>query len=304
MGFMNKVIRLDQNTGDWLEWRNGGVGASDAPIILGLSPWKTPYQLYLEKITGETSFQGNQATQKGVHLESVARSFAEEDLNTIFSPKCYQHFEYDWMRASLDGISMDGEILEIKCPYKPHDPKSDHQLALDGKIPDKYYAQIQHQLEVSGATKGYYYSFDGEKGVIVPFERDEGFINKLIEKEKAFWECIQNLKPPKLTIRDYQVVEDQDVCKKADRVLQLRKEFETIKQELDALELELKTAYAQETGAIIGHLKITRFLKKGSIDYTAIPELKGVDLECYRRPMSIGYRLSELYENRSHRDLS
>ena len=301
---MSKVIRLNQNTEEWLSWRNGGIGASDAPVILGQSPWKTPYQLYIEKTTGETSFQGNQATNKGHRLESFARKAAEEELNMIFHPKCYQHVEYSWMRASLDGISMDGEILEIKCPYNPNDPKSDHQLALNGEIPEKYYAQLQHQLAVAQASKGYYYSFDGEKGVVIPFERDEDFILKLIDKEKAFCECLQKLKPPKLTVRDYQVFEGEELCKKADRVLTLRKEAEAVKEELDALESELKTEYAQETGAILGNLRITRFLKKGSIDYTAIPEIKEVDLERYRRPMSIGYRLSEVHENRIHQVLS
>ena len=289
---MSKVIRFDQNTENWLSWRSKGIGASDAPIILGKSPWKTPYQLYLEKVTGKEFFQENPATQKGKLLEAPARKAAEKDLNTIFSPKCYQHHEHNWMRASLDGISMEGEILEIKCPYNPQSPKSDHQLALEGKIPEKYYAQLQHQLEVTQAQKGYYYSFDGEKGVVVPFTRDDDFIQKLIEEEKAFWEGVQKLQPPKLTTRDYRVFEEKEFCQKACRVLELRKEVEGVKQELDALESELKKKCAQETGAIIGPLKITRFLKKGSVDYNTIPELKEVDLEMYRRPMSVGYRLS------------
>ena len=58
------------------------------------------------------------------------------------------------MRASLDGISMDQEILEIKCPYKPNRLDSDHQKTKEGKIPEKYWPQLQHQLEVFGASKG------------------------------------------------------------------------------------------------------------------------------------------------------
>ena len=38
----------------WLRMRSGGIGGSDAAVIAGLSPWKSPYELYLEK-TGEAA---------------------------------------------------------------------------------------------------------------------------------------------------------------------------------------------------------------------------------------------------------
>jgi len=291
---MGKIIRLKQNSADWTEWRKSGLGASDAPIIMEKSPWSTPYKLYLEKTTDQNFFQENRATLKGRALEGKARKSAEEKLDQIFTPKCYQHQKYPWMFASLDGINMDGEILEIKCPYKPEDPKSDHQLALQGKIPEKYYPQLQHQLEVAGAKKGYYYSFDGENGVLVPFKRDEDFIKDLIEKEKAFWECIKKLTPPKLTEKDYRVINEEEPCKKAEKVIALRKVIEVAKKELNPLEEELKNSYARDMSAIIGKLKITRYVKKGCIDYHSIPELKGVDLEPYRKAAIIGFRLSEI----------
>lgn len=33
----------------WLETRNAGIGGSDASVIMGLNPYKSPYQLWLEK---------------------------------------------------------------------------------------------------------------------------------------------------------------------------------------------------------------------------------------------------------------
>ena len=42
-------IELTQNTPEWLEFRRKKIGASDAPIILEVSTWKTPYQLWLVK---------------------------------------------------------------------------------------------------------------------------------------------------------------------------------------------------------------------------------------------------------------
>lgn len=291
---MGKVIQVKQRTPEWKEWRKTGIGASEAPVIMEKSPWSTPYRLYIEKTTGQKFFKENGATLRGRELEDQARKSAGEKLKKIFSTKCYQHEKHPWMLASLDGISNEGEILEIKCPYNPEDPNSDHQLALEGKIPEKYYPQLQHQLEVTGAKKGYYYSFDGTDGAIVPFERDEDFIKEMIEQENYFWECVKKLTPPKFTEKDYRVINEEKPCKKADRVIALRKAIEVAKKELNPLEDELKSSYAKDMSAIIGNLKITRYTKKGPIDYHVIPELKGVDLESYRKASIIGFRLSEL----------
>jgi len=142
------------------------------------------------------------------------------------------------------------------------------------------------------SKKGFFYSFDGEQGVAIPFERDEEFIADMVEKEKAFWECVQSLTPPKTTEKDYQLIEDEEALVKAKKVLELRKKVEALQGELEPLEEELK-GYAQERNAIIGGLRVTRFVRKGGINYHAIPELGSVDLEGYRKEASIGFRLSE-----------
>lgn len=285
---------MQQNTTEWLEWRNKGIGASDAPIIMGVSPWKTPYKLWLEKTTGQSDFQGNEATERGHALEDTARQCAEKQLKRLFFPYCVQHKKYRWMRASLDGITFSGEILEIKCPYKPENPDSDHQQAKQQKIPEKYWPQLQHQLEAYQADKGWYFSFDGQDGVAIPFERDEKFIAELLEKEKAFWSCVKELKPPKLTERDYQVIEEQEALKKSQKILELRKKLDAIHDELDPLEQELKEQYCKDTCALIGDLKFTRFVRKGIVNYNLVPELKGVNLDKYRNPSIVSFRVSRV----------
>lgn len=44
-----QFLNLLQNTQEWEKFRLQKIGASDAPIIMGVSPWKTPFQLWLEK---------------------------------------------------------------------------------------------------------------------------------------------------------------------------------------------------------------------------------------------------------------
>ncbi|MEM8629557.1 MAG: hypothetical protein AAGF04_05800, partial [Chlamydiota bacterium] len=162
------------------------------------------------------------------------------------------------------------------------------------KIPDKYWPQLQHQLEVYGASKGWYFSFDGVDGVAIPFERDKKFIAELLKKEKAFWECVEELKAPKLTEKDYQVIEEKEALKKSQKILELKKQLDAIHAELDPLEEELKERYCQDTCALIGDLKFTRFVRKGSVNYNLVPQLKGVNLEKYRNSSIISYRVSSI----------
>ena len=66
--------------GEWREARKGGVGGSDVGAILGLNPWKTPFEVWLEK-TGRAEppdLSGKESVEWGNRLEPlVAEKFAE-----------------------------------------------------------------------------------------------------------------------------------------------------------------------------------------------------------------------------------
>lgn len=183
---------MQQSGPIWQQWRQAGIGASDAPIIMGVSPYKTPQELWLEKTGRRPPFAGNWATERGTRLEPIARHHYEAVTGQIVQPHCREHPDLPWMRASLDGISFEGDlILEIKCPGR-----ADHAQALDGQIPPKYWPQIQHQLAVTGAGICHYWSFDGEKGALVAARPDREYIAALIERERVFWNCVQEDKEP------------------------------------------------------------------------------------------------------------
>jgi predicted phage-related endonuclease len=67
---------------------------------------------------------------------------------------------------------------------------------LANDIPSHYYPQIQHQIYVADVPFAYYFSFDGFDGVIVEIERNEKYIENMIEQEKEFYECLINKIPP------------------------------------------------------------------------------------------------------------
>lgn len=270
---------MEQNSEAWHEWRGKGIGSSDIPIILGLSPWKTPLQLWEEK-TGlvKSEFTGNYATDRGHALESVAREIYSVKTGLKPVPINLSHGEMHFMRASLDGLDMDTRtVLEIKCPGK-----EDHLLALTGKVPEKYMFQVQHQLFVAGSNLAHYWSFDGVEGVLVPVERDEERISRIKTQGAEFWRRIVSLDPPPMSDRDVKKIKDKDVA----MLVQLWRSAKATKEQADEL---LEACRDKLLAAVPGHprvecdgLKITTYFKKGNVQYSQVPALKDIDLEPYR----------------------
>lgn len=181
-----KRVRLQQKSKQWLDWRRNKVMASDSPIIMGESKFKTIEKLYDEKVKGY-EVTPNQYMMRGNELEPAALQNFEKETGLIMFPCVGIHDDLDWMAASFDGITLEGDALvEVKCPGR-----RDHNEAMQGMIPKHYRAQIQHQIHVAGIEFAYYFSFDGESGVIVEVKRDQEFIEKMIEKEKEFWHSLQ-----------------------------------------------------------------------------------------------------------------
>jgi len=99
------------------------------------------------------------------------------------------------MRASLDGLSFDGTTLvEIKCPLNLRDRLSAEQ----GRIPSQYYAQLQHQLEVSGAERAHYWSFHGSEGVLIEIRPDREYAKRLVDAESTFWQRVKENRWPEV----------------------------------------------------------------------------------------------------------
>lgn len=276
-----KKIDLAPNTPDWLEFRKSKIGASDAPVIMEVSPWKTPYQLWQQKLDLSHPDFITRSMQRGVELEQQAREELERITGLLFSPCVVMHAQMGWMISSLDGLDLEeNHIAEIKCPNA-----IDHAMAEAGKVPEKYYPQLQHQLEVCEMDMVHYFSFDGEKGVLVKVYRDEDYIKKMIQKEREFWECLQELTPPPFTCRDYKIVESEDWKKAAQEYIQID---DTI-NELERKKKEIRDALinlSNHQNSVGEGIKVLKTFVKGRIEYNDIPEIKKINLDDFRRPPS------------------
>lgn len=272
---------------EWLRWRK--IGSSDAAAIMGVSPWTTPYQLWEQKISGK-QIQETPAMRRGKDLEPYAMSCFESMMGVkLESQVCVEHKDHHFITATLDGINEDKKILvEIKCPNA-----KTHSIASSGKeIPEHYMPQLQHQMEIKGYESMYYFSFDGQEGVILQVERDEDYGRELVDKETDFYRRILEWDPPELTDRDYISMDKDEVWFK------LSERFKNVNIELKALsdeEKELRKALihiAARKNSMGNGLKLSRSTQAGGIDYDRIPELQNIDKEKYRKPSFDRWRFS------------
>jgi putative phage-type endonuclease len=184
---------MKQGSPEWLQFRRTKIGASDAPVIMGVSPWMSPLKLYEQKVYG-IECPDNQYMARGRELEPVALMCFEEMFELTMFSMVIVHELYYWMSASMDGMTIEKDkAVEIKCAGK-----RDHFMAANGIVPEKYIPQLQHQMEVCQLGEINYFSFDGKQGVNIIVERDQNYIDKLLDKEKEFWQCLQTLTPPVL----------------------------------------------------------------------------------------------------------
>jgi putative phage-type endonuclease len=171
-----QIVDLDQASDAWLDWRKTGLGSSDAPALLGESPWKTREQLFQEKLVeywghrapissaqfqairaamAEREGKNDSAKNRGKKLEPVARAEFEALTGVAMPPVCGHHARREYLKVSLDGWHAGRRaFLEIKAPNQ-----KSHGDALDGRVPANYKAQLLHQFLVTGATSCWYQSF-------------------------------------------------------------------------------------------------------------------------------------------------
>ncbi len=274
---MSTIVQLVQGSDAWHEHRRGLRNASETPAVLGISPWVTPYGLWLLKI-GRAEQPVNAAMQRGTSLEAQARHAYEVATRHVMQPLVLQDGPYS---ASLDGMTLVGDlIVEIKCPYKGR-ASTLWQAVEAGEVPAHYLAQVQHKLMVSGARQAHLWVFDGQAGLLRVIEPDAAAVDAIRSGWEAFARCLETDTPPPLTDADQRQRDDEGWQTAALAFTDAKCEAEVAAARLEAAR-EALVALANHPKEVGAGVSVTRFWKAGSVDYKKVVELKGVDLERYR----------------------
>lgn len=274
---MSKIIQLVQGSQEWLTYRLSMRNASETAAVLGVSPWLTPYQLWLLK-TGRKQQAVTTAMQHGTDLEPAARAAYEAQTGNVMQPLVLQDGAYS---ASLDGMTLEGDlIVEIKCPVRG--TRSDlWQDVAAGQVPEHYLMQVWHQMMVSGAVLAHLWVFDGAQGLLRPIERNEEAMQRIREGWELFQTFMDTDNPPPLTDADTVLREDAEWTSAAQAFAEAKRAADVADTAMAKArdELVILAIHPREQGSGVS---VTRYWKSGNVDYKKIPALQGLDLSCYR----------------------
>ena len=238
------------------------IGGSDVAAILGLSPWKTPLELYEEKIMPRSPLPDKNKERifaRGKIMEPyVLRLFKRENgLKIAARNRRYIDDEYDFLRAEIDAETVDGENIEIKTcnPFKAKLWGEEHT----DEIPLFYTAQAMHGLMITKRDVchfGVLIGSDDFRTYIV--KRDNELIDMIRSKEVEFWRRIQNRNPPPATSMDdiarlYKtnsgktIEASTDVLCACNDLLEIKKRLSVLTKKKEELEEKIKLFMADAT---------------------------------------------------------
>ena len=194
-----KIVTSTENMPyeEWLELRKTGIGGSDASVVCGINRYKTPIELWMEKVNNFPPQEAGESAYWGTQLESLVRAEFTKRTNVEVNlvKQLLRSEEHPFMLANLDGVCYDpiyGDcILEAKTAsaFKANE--------WEDAIPDEYMLQIQHYMAVTGCKAAYIAVLIGGKTFRWRLiERDEELISMLIQLEETFWGYVQNSTPP------------------------------------------------------------------------------------------------------------
>lgn len=133
----------------FLERRKTGIGGSDVAAVLGVSKWKTPYQLWLDKTSDTVTEKENDLLHFGSVLEQViADEYARRNnVKVLRRNQMYRHAEHPELIANIDRYIVGGKILECKTCNAFASAKFGEG---GDEVPDEYLLQVQHYMHVTG----------------------------------------------------------------------------------------------------------------------------------------------------------
>lgn len=195
---------MDRET--WLSIRQSGIGSSDAAAAVGLNPYKSQLELWMEK-TGRLNTAQDAEAQPSTEVDNgplfwgtvlepiVAEHYAKRTGHKVRRVNAVlQHKDYPWMLANLDReVAGSAEVKILECKTAGINGA---KLWRDG-VPEYVQLQVMHQLAVTGQSAADVAVLVGGNELrIFRLQRDEALIGRLIALEAEFWRYVEDDTPP------------------------------------------------------------------------------------------------------------
>ena len=191
-----------QGSPEWLRWRSEGITATEAAVIMFPDQYKSALTVYNQKVG--IAPPDDQSDPDGFfewgHIleDDLIRKFKNvhpELADTVSQGRLYQRH---WAKCSLDAqcILPDGTPCIIEC-------KSSQSASKWNPYPEKYFAQVQWQMYVTGIRKAIIIAVICEGGYHY-IEREVEYSPKFVEEMlcKCFdiFRCVQLKEVPEISV--------------------------------------------------------------------------------------------------------
>lgn len=274
-----EVLNLVQGSPDWINARFDHVTASNVSSLFGCNPYKTALEYGTELLTRvdkEDTANKDYIFRRGHAVEIAAREWCKANLGVELPPVVVRSLEIPVLMASLDGMDASkGVVFEAKFVGK--DAISDLKR---GVIKEHHRIQVQAQLLATGYDKAIYFAMDPDgEAAVMDIGRDAAVTAEISERVTKFWRDLKDGKLPEASEKDILQVEDADLVTLA----ALDAKASAAKKEYDALEDLVLARYADNGRVQGGGVSIVKYWQRGNIDYSKVSNLKGVDLDRYRK---------------------
>lgn len=182
------------------------IGGTDIAAIIGAHPYKTPFQVWMEKVGEAAPFEGNEATRWGSILEDpIAREFAERH-NVVLGPGCFvQHPRIPWAGGNVDRLLIppNGSAPDSGLEVKTAGIRSAHRWGQEhegdeAQMPDEYVCQCAWYMAVTDLPRWWLaVLIGGQDYREFSITRDYDLEGNLIEAACRFWrEHVETRTPP------------------------------------------------------------------------------------------------------------
>ena len=250
----------------------------------------------------------------GTKLEPIIKELVEEHfgIELTVDKTHYMHDDYDYFRLEFDALDYKNKII---YEFKNTEQDEEHLL-------ENYYPQVQFAMFISGwDTARICYLRNGWDLGFVEVERDENFIENMVEAGKYYWTCVRDVVEPDLDkldaiaaeidfYRERQPREIEEIAI-ADKDLELLHKWGKIKREIDLLQIEesrMKGYFADKWGKYKDdqiNYSNAEYTRLGNYDISALKkDYPDIDFEAYRKPGSkyqrqtLKYKAKEVKINR------
>jgi putative phage-type endonuclease len=267
---MSDVAVIDDRQ-EWLAQRRTGIGGSDVAAILGLSRWKSPLDVYLDKTGQAASTAETEPMRWGTLLEPVILAeFSRRTGVAVEKPRdIIRDPGFPWMLASLDGWAPELEaVVEVKTARTSDGWGDDGS----GEIPAYYQTQVAHYMAVTGATIAFVPVLIGASEFrVYQVERDEVLIRDMVEAERVFWHdhVLAGVPPEPVNASDAARLWSRDsgetievageVADDVEELRHLKAQAKEIEERIGSIEDRLKVAFRDSSAIAYGGKTLATF---------------------------------------------